>query len=1002
MTAMTTLPSVIGAYAVERELGRGGMGIVYLARDATLDRRVAIKVLPDALAKDADRLARFEREARLLASLTHPNIAVIHALESTESDDRFLVLEYVEGRSLADRLREGPLALEDALRIGAQIAGALHAAHEKGVVHRDLKPSNVMLTGKNIAKVLDFGLAKRAESGPSDLSHTPTATIRATQPGSVIGTAGYMSPEQARGLEVDARTDVFSFGCVLYECLAGMPAFDGETASDALAQVLTGEPNWRKLPEETPTSVLELLLRSMSKEVKDRLSDLDRARELLESAARDRRTGSASRLAKLAAPPTNLPAAVTSFVGRARELTELTSLLDRSRVVTLTGSGGCGKTRLAQKLGEQQLASHPDGVWFVGLGGVTDVAIVNQTIMSALGLKDEHGKPTIQTLTDHLREKQSLLILDNCEHLVEACAEIADSLLQACPKLRVLATSRQRLGMAGEATYHVPSLGLPAKTDDASPERLLQSESVRLFVDRASAASSRFKANDQVAPIVAQICRQLDGIPLAIELAAARVKAMPVGQIARRLDDSFRLLRGGSSTALERHQTLQATIDWSYSLLVEEEQTLLRRLSVFSGGWTLEAAEAVCAGDPIDELDVLDLLSQLVEKSLVVYEERNEEARYRLLETMRQYALSKLIDSGEAAALRDKHLAHYLALVEEAEPHLRGSVEWLERVDAEQQNVLSAHKWCGSSKEKAEEGLRLIGLFWRVWDIKGQQTLGQSVIGEALDRPGAAGATTARARALFGAGGMAVRQGNYDEAKRRLEDCLSVSESIGGKREAANANNALAILAMDNDQMDTARERFEAALALFQEIGDQIGEATVLGNLGELWLIFGDATKARTLLEEAVRTARQSEALSATSLPDQLRIVAQLCIHAGELENARSALLECMRLTREFSSRLHGVFGLETSVELAVALAGKASGDEASEWHRRGAVLQGAAEGLRQSMGAPVPPSEREGQEKMRSALRAALGEGYEAARNSGRTKDFEQIADDVIGWLEG
>ncbi len=988
----------LGSYEILREIGRGGMGIVHLARDPGLDREVAIKVLPGEVASDPARLARFEREARAIAAVNHPHIATIHALEEAEDGSRFIVMEFIEGQSLGAKLDSGALDPIEALRLGRQIADALAAAHARGIAHRDLKPSNIMLTESGHAKVLDFGLAKEASGDIGALaSQAPTVTERMTQPGSIMGTPGYMSPEQARGLPTDTRTDVFAFGCVLYEALSGQCAFGGGTATDVMAEVLTAEPKWTALPDEVPSSVLELLIRCLAKEAGERLADLTHAVSVLDKALAGRRRSSTSRLTALSAPPNNLPASVTSFVGREKELAELAELIDRSRLVTLSGSGGCGKTRLALKFAERQLSAFPDGVWFAPLGGVTDPAIVQQTVLGALGLKDEPGKPTLTTLTDHLRTHHAMVILDNCEHLLEECAGLVEALLQGCPGLRIVVTSRQSLGTSGEATFHVPSLGVPHDLQHAPVDEILACEAVKLFIDRAAASSSRFKVTDQVAPIVAQICAQLDGIPLAIELAAARVKAMPVGQIARRLDDSFRLLRGGSKTALERHQTLQATIDWSYSLLAEEEQTLLRRLSVFSGGWTLEAAEQICSGDPIDELDVLDLLSQLVEKSLVIYEEKGESARYRLLETMRQYSLAKLIERGEAEGIRDRHLEFYLALAEEAEPHLRGSVEWLERLSAEGPNIIAGHQWCSASPDRAPAGIDLLGRAWRMWDVQGQQKLARTIVDEALSRPGAQERTSERAKLLFGAGALATRLGEYDDSTARLQEAIETATEIGDDRNLAGSLNALAIVDHDKGDLDAADEKYSRSLEIYRRIGDDTGQALALGNLGELRLNQNKPEEARQMLEESVDIGRRSQTLTATALPDQLRIVALLCIEVGEIRAAAGHLKECVGFVKEFSARFYSITAIEACARLGLVVSG-----EIPDSVRFSAKLLGSAEGARTLMGFPVPPSEIEERDALFSDVESKLGKAeFDAAITEGKRTATDSVLTETIEWLE-
>jgi predicted ATPase len=391
-------------------------------------------------------------------------------------------------------------------------------------------------------------------------------------------------------------------------------------------------------------------------------------------------------------PPHNLPSELSSFVGREKELAEVKRLLENTRLLTLTGSGGCGKTRLALAAASELVEGFEDGVWLVELASLADPSLVPQSVAYALGVREQPGRTPTEALSDYLGSRKVLLLLDNCEHLVEACAELAEALLHSCAELRVLATSREALGITGEVAWLVPSLSLPDLRRLPDIESLPRYESARLFVERAAAVKPTFTLTEQNAAAVAQVCYRLDGIPLAIELAAARAKVLPVEQIADRLDDSIGLLAAGSRTAMPRHRTLHATMDWSHELLPDEERALFRRLSVFAGGFTLEAAESVCTGGGLERGEVLDLLSHLVDKSLVIMREEGGEGRYRLLETVRQYGREKLSASSEAEQASERHAGYYLALAEEAEPELKGAgqVAWVERLEQERDNLRAA------------------------------------------------------------------------------------------------------------------------------------------------------------------------------------------------------------------------------------------------------------------------------------------------------------------------
>ena len=451
-------------------------------------------------------------------------------------------------------------------------------------------------------------------------------------------------------------------------------------------------------------------------------------------------------------------------MGRESEIGQVRKLLAATCLLTLTGAGGFGKSRLSLQVAADLLEDYPDGVWLAELASLSDPALVPQAVASAGGVREAPGRPLTATLTAAWKPKRLLLILDNCERLIDACAELVNTLLRICPHVTVLATSREPLNVPGETTWRAPTLSLP-RTKPPLPafETLNQYEAVRLFVDRAVSVLPAFAVTSTNAPAVAQICSRLDGIPLAIELAAARLKVLPPEQIASRLDDQFRLLTGGSRTALPRQQTLRAMIDWSHNLLTEAEKTLLRRLSVFAGGWTLTAAEAVCADDALETWEVLEVLSRLVDRSLVLVEEG--EARYRLLEPLRQYAQEKLTEAGEADSLRRAHALYFTDFAEEAEPHLTGpeQLEWLSRLDADYGNLRVALAWALLSPEGVEPGLRLAAALLDYGEIQGYEWEGYEWLLKLLPQSHSAPARL-RARALHTASRLAEALGHQKEA----------------------------------------------------------------------------------------------------------------------------------------------------------------------------------------------------------------------------------------------
>ncbi len=448
----------------------------------------------------------------------------------------------------------------------------------------------------------------------------------------------------------------------------------------------------------------------------------------------------------------NLPIQLTSFIGREQEIEEVKRRVSAERLVTIVGAGGCGKTRLSLQAASGLLEAFPDGVWLVELAPLSDPALVAQVTARTLGLSEQGERSPLEILVDFIRPKRLLLVLDNCEHLIEACAQLVEALLRACPDLCVLATSREALGVPGETVFYVPSLSIPGAEEALAGEKLRQYEAVRLFQERAAACLEGFQITDDNAATIAQICRRLDGIPLAIELAAARVRLLSVEQIAARLDDCFHLLTGGSRTVLPRHQTLRAAIDWGYALLSEQERVLLRRLSVFSGSWTLEAAEAVCQGNGLAEAEILDLLAGLASKSMVVVLQAPGGARrYTQLETIRQYGHEKLQQAGEESGCLQQHLDYFLRFAETGDRKLRGpeSLEWLHRMEEEYANLRAALEWCFGAGQAGEAGVRLTNALVEFWNGSSYYHEWLIWLEKALEQSRSMMGTPARAKILY-------------------------------------------------------------------------------------------------------------------------------------------------------------------------------------------------------------------------------------------------------------
>ncbi len=735
-------------------------------------------------------------------------------------------------------------------------------------------------------------------------------------------------------------------------------------------------------------------------------------------------------LQSLDAMPNNLPVQLTSFIGRERDMVEVKRLLGTTHLLTLLGPGGTGKTRLSLQIAADCLDLLRDGVWLVELAPISDPAFVPQTVASALGIR-EPGRAAMEALVEFLRPKSLMLVLDNCEHVLAAAADLSAALLRQAPNLRILATSRETLGIAGELSYRVPPLSLPDPDAVPSPEAVGQFAAMRLFVERATFHQTGFKVTRSNVRVIAEICRRLDGIPLAIELAAARVKVLSVEQISARLDDRFHLLTGGVRTDLPHHQTLRAAMDWSYDLLPEEERALFRRLSVFVGGFTLETAESVCAGDAIEAPQVLDLLSRLVDKSLVTVDDSaGSEVRYRLLETVRQYGLDRLVEAREAEAVRNRHRAFFMNLAERAELEFHGVLQkvWLDRLEADHDNLRAALEWSRADPQGAEAGLRLASSLWWFWEVRGFWSEGRRRLNAALARTEEI-PTAARAKALTAAGALALRQGDLAEAGTLAQQSLELSRQLGDKRTTASclvilgvyacrledykraealggesltlsrevgdnwgtawAQSILGLVAREEKDHAKARALLEESLGRMRALGHQWGIAIVLSNLGVLARDLGEFERAVPLFEEALNLFRQLGDKGFTAYSQlNLGIVASAL---GEHARAGRLYAACLALRKE----LEDWRGVATCLAaLACTAAGLGDFD-------RAARLFGAAEAQRDRVGAGISAVIRREYDRRVEETAQGLGaESFKAAWAAGRALAFEQAIEDALAGL--
>ncbi|HEY5488348.1 MAG TPA: tetratricopeptide repeat protein, partial [Candidatus Limnocylindrales bacterium] len=696
---------------------------------------------------------------------------------------------------------------------------------------------------------------------------------------------------------------------------------------------------------------------------------------------------------------TNLPRRLSTFVGRELEIAQGRALLSSSPLVTLTGPGGVGKTTLALQIASAMIDELPDGVWVVELGNVTEEGLVLPSVAAGVRVGEQPGRDLGATLIEALRSRRLCLVLDNCEHVLGACAQLADSLIRSTDVI-ILATSREPLAVEGERVLPVPTLDLPGPGRALTPTVASQYAAVRLFVDRATAAQPGFRLTDQNVESVIQICRRLDGMPLALELAAARVRALPVEQLAARLDDRFRLLTGGSRLSVPRHQTLRATIDWSHDLLSPEERAVFRRLAAFAGGCSLAAAEAVLTDDLVADVDVLDLLTRLVDKSLVTADPTSEEARFGMLETIRQYARDYLLHAGEAEMVFRRHRDWYLALVERAKADFfRGPAptNWLAIFDRELDNLRLALEWSAAEANGGAAGLRLAAGLWRYWEIRGYLIEGRQWLERTLAATDGE-VSILRANALTGAGILAHVQGDYSAAIAFHEESLVQHREVGNRPSVAYALHNLANVNAEHGELERARELYEEAIAMSRTIGDERGAATGLISLAdvisrqdsyadsraifeesiEIYKQFGDRWGIAFALDsQAVAAGRTGEFQGARRLHEQslaiskelgdergvartLMHLADLAARQGDRTRATALHRECLRIR----NALHDMPGVATAMEkLAWVVMDDAAVDAAR--------LLGAADSLREEIKTPLPAGSREDYERSVRALAA-------------------------------
>ncbi len=724
--------------------------------------------------------------------------------------------------------------------------------------------------------------------------------------------------------------------------------------------------------------------------------------------------------------PNNLPQQGTSFVGREREMDEVRGLLPNARLLTLLGMGGFGKTRLSLQVAADVLHEFPDGVWFLDLAPIRDGALVVSEAAQVLGVREEPDRPLLQSVCAHLKTRRVLLILDNCEHLVKPAADLAHAIVKVAPFARLLASSRQALRVPGEQIYPILPLPLPQRGDGA--KALLRSPAVRLFVDRAQGHKPSFELNEREAPAVAALVERLEGIPLALELAAARVRSLSVADINTRLKDRYKILTGGARVHDERQQTLRALVDWSYELLTESEQTLLNRLSAFVGGFDMPAAELVGGAEPLLADDVLDLIESLLEKSLVMLDDRDEGIRYRMLETIRDYAREKLEHSGELDATLARHCDHFFVMAKAANQGLEGpeQADWVWRVETELDNVRAAVALALAGGVDPIMAVKFAVSLAGFWILRGYSTEGRAVVKAALALPAVQASDLGRAWALYTGSRLAESQSDLAEATRMLEQCLELRRGLGNPVDIAATLSTLSLVRLQSGDVERAEAGEREALQIFTGLGDRVGEAIGLLHLGQFATYRGELDAARTLLEQCLAVAREiksmdiegecelhlGEAAFDAGLADKasqhykrslivcreggdkrgeanaLWHLGQIDLGAADLPAARGRLAESLQSFNAFGMRAELLGCLESCAALA----------HAERRPEDAARLAGAIEIARERLILRRSPIDEERWSKQVAALRLALtGDEFEGARVDGRQW---QIDDAVRGAL--
>ena len=835
---------IAARYRIEKLIGSGAMGDVYFAWDEQLERSVALKFVRRSRAEHQPLHAQLMAEARSAARLNHRHVATIHDIGRTTDDELFIAMAYYGGDTLRDRIAAGSIPDFEALSIAAQVASALAAAHAAGIVHRDVKPANVLFDQDGLVKLTDFGIAKLLTERDGESS-----TVAA-------GTIAYMSPEQGRGEALDGRSDLWSLGVLLYEMLTGGRPDAGALSDGPFTQPPASDPRFSAPVRSVVASLLTVRVAERAESAAAVCSTLTQlAASLKADSVPSSRNVDSGRF----------PHPLTSFIGRAAETVEARALLQDNRLLTLTGPGGTGKTRFALQLAELMRDEFDDGVVFVPLAEVSTPDLVPSIIAQSFGIRDLGGDSLSDRVMAALQDRHLLLLLDNFEHVLDAGRFVA-RLLAAAPRLTVIATSRAPLGVQGEQELPVPPLAVPTATG-ASTEAAEAAEAVQLFVQRARAVRPDFALSEDTRETVAEICRRLDGLPLALELAAARAKLLSPRAMLSRLEHRFELLRGESRDRPPRHVTMRDVIDWSYVLLTDAERRLFESLSVFAGGISPDAAEAVTdslRGTDASAFAVLDVLTSLCNKSLLRHEDMPDgEPRFVMLETMREFGLERLRRNGDELAARRVQRSYCLAFVERASAELRGpsQAEWFDRLEREYANCrLALESALSDGQQGAADAARIAVALQRLWFTRGPLLEGVEYLRRIIAASDAADSGRAaiapdpllRARLFSAAAQLASTRSVFPESRGLFQRALSLYEEMGDRAGIATTLNNLAWTVWIIGDLARGEALSSAAMDIHHELGNELGLTLSRNNLAWIAMERGDYGRAERYFDQVI------------------------------------------------------------------------------------------------------------------------------------------------------